>query len=342
MPYQSIRLQHQNLTHKPILAMEKKEYFDILLKRDFIRYVILRKPRLSPEEVSKKLLREFDINRLYHRMKDAMTAVCDKHLAFSKIQTPEGRTVKELPDWLNPDYAKEILADYELLIQKEFATENFQSSIISQIERLIWLQGVDDMAQNLRAFISEINKIAKDYANIPVSSSDQYDLQEKYDAARKITVKERILNSNDNDIILFRGALLDYAKALCESALYRQLSKLYSDIANSKELADIIDKFATLHKESTKELTTLSIPSHPEEWDEEYARLVPTEFFERNIDDVDAPMAFHMILLQSFARNEEKLKNEGFLTPNGEVWLFTNPIFHSTNRGDIIETIKIG
>ena len=60
-----------------------------------------------------------------------------------------------------------------------------------------------------------------------------------------------------------------------------------------------------------------------EEWDKEYNRLVPTEFYYRNVENITAEHAFHMILLLFFAKNEEwMIKNE--LLVNGELNVFIN------------------
>ena len=55
-----------------------------------------------------------------------------------------------------------------------------------------------------------------------------------------------------------------------------------------------------------------------EEWDKEYNRLVATDFYYCNVENITAEHAFHMILLQFFAKNEEwMIENE--LLVNGEL-----------------------
>ena len=60
-----------------------------------------------------------------------------------------------------------------------------------------------------------------------------------------------------------------------------------------------------------------------DEWDKEYNRLVPTDFYYRNVENITAENAFHMILLQFFAKNEEWMTNNGLLV-NGELQVYTS------------------
>ena len=60
-----------------------------------------------------------------------------------------------------------------------------------------------------------------------------------------------------------------------------------------------------------------------DEWDKEYNRLVPTDFYYRNVENITAEHAFHMILLQFFAKNEEWMTNNGLLV-NGELQVYTS------------------
>lgn len=314
--------------------MDKREYFDTLLKRDFIKYVLLRAPRLTSQQVSEKLKLEIATERLYRKMKSAIMPVCDKYLALNRIMQ-DGNVVDILPDWLNLSLLETIAGDYRHLIEKEYASENYLPAILFQIERLTWLQGVDDMADNLRQFVADVKKLSEDYANIPAPVQDDYDLQQKYEEAKRVTIREYIMGDNDDDVAVFRGLLLAYAQDTCEMLLYRQLAKCYADIADSPEIHALISKFDGMHREAKDKLPTLVVEDYHADWDAEYARLVPVEFFERNIDDIDGAMAFHMVLLQAFSRHEKILVDEEFLTANGELRIFTSPHFHGIDGSNM-------
>lgn len=303
--------------------MEKTTYIGLRLRRDFIDYVLMREPQLGTKEVIDRLFRQININTLYRKMKDAILHVCDKHLSLDRIKKPNGKIVNELPDWLNPSLVKEIVNEYKEHIEETYSSENFLPGILAQIERLTWLQGVDDMEAGLKDFVDLIERTAKTYADVPVITPEEHDLQVKYEAAHRITVKERIMSDNHDDVVAFRGALLIYAQNLCETLIYRQLAHLYFELANSKEIKALISKFGRIHNEAVAERASLSLPAHPADWDTEYEHLFPIDFFERNIECIDAAMAFQMILIQSIARHEEWFKQHGALTDDGRVTLFT-------------------
>lgn len=302
--------------------MDKQEYFGILFRRDVIRYVILRKPCLSSEEVSERLQRRIDVESINRRLKKAVVPTIDKYLALRRIKDKRGGFLSVLPEWLNPALVDEIVKDFQRQINKECDFESLISSILAQIERLTWLQGVDDMAENLCVFLEESGRLSKDYAEIKAPAPEDYDLLKKYKAAKRITIKERILGNNDEDVAVFRGAMVAYARSACETAIHKYLAEVYACIAGSTEINGLIARFSKIVEEAKAELSAFRLPEHPDEWDAEYNSLVPVAFFERNIEEVDAAMAFHMVLLQAFARHEADLRRQSLISDNGELSIF--------------------
>lgn len=308
---------------------DKNHYFNCLLKRDFIKHVLLRKPKFNDHEISQKLISVLNVEHLQRQMKPRIASLCEEYLTLDKLRESDGRFMKELPEWLNIQYVDQIQDHFHKDLANEFSCDTYIEPIIEQIERLTWLQGVDDMVSNLRSFVADLEQRGKYYASAAIQShgADSLNLQEKYEAARKITLRERITGSSHEAIIEFRSALLELAKRRCEEAVYTQLSSICLEIAKSKEIHAIIDKFHRIHTEAKKAASIVDeCGSHPD-WDQEYQRLIPLEFFERNIEDIDASMAFHMAFLYAIARNEASLKAQGYITPNGHLKIFTNPLY---------------
>ncbi len=54
-----------------------------------------------------------------------------------------------------------------------------------------------------------------------------------------------------------------------------------------------------------------------EERDKEYNRLVPTDFYYRNVENITPKHAFHMVLLQFFAKNEDWMVDNDLLVNGG-------------------------
>ncbi len=305
--------------------MEKRDFFAKLLKRDFIKCVLLRKPKFSQDEINARLDACFEGVDPYTRMKGAITEVFERRASI-ELLTVNGRTVQKLPDWLNPELAEIIADDFTKEIQQLCPPQIYVDRIIDQIERLAWCQGVDDMAVNITNYTYHLAKKAAQYRNIPLIPSDNYYLQAKYLLARRRTLSERVRKTNDQDILAFRGALLDYCTSLCETILYRRLANLYTEIATDSRIAELVTRFSAAHAAADNILASLN-PSEGASapWLEEYARRVPLAFFETNIEDVDSAMVFQIMLLQAIARNEQAMRDRGYLTPDGKMRLFTAP-----------------
>lgn len=104
--------------------------------------------------------------------------------------------------------------------------------------------------------------------------------------------------------------------------LYAKLKEVYnSSIANHDTFERLQSNFNSL-SEYARELKSSIVNVDPnEDWDKEYNHLVPTDFYYRNVENITAEHAFHMVLLQFFARNEDWMIENGLLV-NGELKVY--------------------
>lgn len=308
--------------------MTKQEYIGQRLKRDFIKHVLLREPLFSDSEISIRLLRSLDNDRIYRRLKEAVAQVCDRYLSLDRLKDERGEYVERLPQWLRPELADEIAAEYRRLADSELEYGRIMSALLSRIEKLVWAQGVDDMAANLRRFLDDVRRYANEYKAIPgVPAADAYDIQAKYRAAARVTLREKVTGENDNDIVAFRSALLAYATDLCMAQLYEAMARVYVRIADSRRLHDMIAAFDKAHSSATAEFNALQSLPVNEEYEQVYNRKVPVAFYEQNVEDISGSMAFQMIVFMALARDEQYLRDHGLLTSQGELTIFTSPDF---------------
>lgn len=322
-----------------LLNMRREEYLSRRAKKDFIRYAMLQKPRYTEHEIEEKLKACIDTESIHKKLKETIDTVVEKHLSEERLKDENGDTVTVLPGWLCPELIEVIQEEYRGIICNEFVDRSYIGRILQEIEKLTWAQGVDDMADNLKAFVDHLKSECIQLADMPRKLRKDYGLEEKYEAAKRITLRERITGSNDDDILGFRRALERYAKDECEEEMRTQLSKLYSDLAFSPNLSHIISWYGIARQEAEAELHRLELMPIEREWEEEYSRLVPMDFFRRNLAGIDESMAFRMILLQAFARHEDYLKSQNMLRHNGGLQLFTSPHFLSNRWSDLDFTI---
>ena len=132
---------------------------------------------------------------------------------------------------------------------------------------------------------------------------------------------ERIQGNNIDDIIEYRSALMDYVRVSCENMLYAKLKEVYGSIANDATFERLQSNFKGLSQYAQELKSSIVNCEANDEWDKEYNRLVPTDFYYRNVENITAEHAFHMILLQFFAKNEEWMINNGLLV-NGELQVY--------------------
>ena len=98
--------------------------------------------------------------------------------------------------------------------------------------------------------------------------------------------------------------------------LYAKLKEIYGCIANNETFEHLHSNVNDLSQYAQELKSSIADCEANDEWDKEYNRLVPTDFYFRNVENITAEYAFHMILLQFFAKNEE-LMIENELLVNG-------------------------
>ena len=169
----------------------------------------------------------------------------------------------------------------------------------------------------------------------PISEND---ILEKFNKAKENTLLERIQGNNIDDIIEYRSALMEYVRVSCENMLYAKLKEVYSNIANNATFERLLSNFNCLLEYAQELKSSIVVCEANDEWDKEYNRLVPTDFYYRNVENITAEHAFHMILLQFFAKNEEWMINNGLLV-NGELKVYVS--FKVINIREILDRITL-
>lgn len=300
--------------------MDKTAYFESLLRRDFLRYVFLRTPSLAAAAVVGRLMESIDSGDRISQLKIDIRDVINLHTErrHDKDAVPAGH----LAPWLAPGIVDDITADYSARLDTALSPTACVVSLMKRIERLTWLQGPGDMAECIRIFIDKMTRLAAGFGDMPVAGPSYDCLLGDYESARRITVAERITGSNTGDVTRYTDTLHEYARARCEEILYGRLADMYLRVAEAPALRQILDRYRAM-----SQIRPIPDPERNPAWDTEYNHLIPVDFYERNIDSIDGAMAFHMVLLQSFARHEDELRAEGVLGDDGELRIFTGETF---------------
>ena len=305
--------------------MDKKEYLKNRFKRDFLQYSLLQEDSLPAKEIAEKLIAVIDLNWLIGQGKQEIKSLCNKHLSFEKVKV-DGKLSNELSQELGYDLKERVLAEYQNYLDCH-STDEITTAIISKIERSVelqtWSNGIVNMQEAIKLLVERLKNSSISYGNLYTAPIPENVILEKFKKAKENTILERIQGNNIDDIIEYRSALMEYVRVSCENMLYAKLKEVYASIANNDTFERLHSNFNGL-SQYAQELKSSIVDYEPnEEWDQEYNRLVPTDFYYRNVENITAEHAFHMILLQFFAKNEEwMIENE--LLVNGELNVYIN------------------
>ena len=320
------------------IIMDKKEYLKNRFKRDFLQYSLLQEDSLPAKEIAEKLCSVIDLNWLIGQGKQEIESLCNKHLSFEKVKV-EGKLSNELSQELGYDLKDMIIAEYQNYLDSH-STDEITTAIISKIERSIelqtWSNGIVNMQEAIKLLVERVKNSSRSYGNLYTAPISENVILEKFNKAKENTLLERIQGNNIDDIIEYRNALMEYVRVSCENMLYAKLKGVYGSIANDATFERLQSNFNDLSQYAQELKSTIVDCEANAEWDKEYNRLVPTDFYYRNVENITAEHAFHMILLQFFAKNEEwMIKNE--LLVDGELNVYVS--FRGDNIREILDRI---
>jgi len=297
------------------MIMDKREYLKNRFKRDFLQYSLLQEDSLSAKEIADKLYDVVDLDWLISKGKKEVESLCNRHLQFEKVKV-DGKLSNELPSELGYDLKDAILAEYREYMDG-YSVEEITGAIVSKIERSIelqtWSNGIINMREAIALLIGRLSNSSRSYGNLSSAPASENELLDKFNKAKENTFLERIQGNNIDDIIEYRNALVEYVRKSCDNMLYAKLQEIYGHVADCTAFERLEDNFGRL-LEFAAELKASIVDCEPnEEWDKEYDRLVPTDFYYRNIENVTPEHAFQMVLLQFFAKNEQWMIENGML-----------------------------
>ena len=305
------------------IIMDKKEYLKNRFKRDFLQYSLLQEDSLPAKEIAEKLYSVIDLNWLISQGKQEIESLCNEHLSFEKVKV-DGKLSNELSQELGYDLKERILAEYQNYLDSH-STDEITTAIISKIDRSVelqtWSNGIVNMQEAIKLLVERLKNSSSSYGNLYTAPISENDILEKFNKAKENTLLERIQGNNIDDIIEYRSALVEYVRVSCENMLYAKLKEVYGSIANDATFERLHSNFKGLLQYAQELKSSIVNCEANEVWDKEYNRLVPTDFYYRNVENITAEHAFHMILLQFFAKNEQwMIENE--LLVNGELIVY--------------------
>ena len=270
-------------------------------KKDFVDYSLLQKDSLSAAAIAEKLYDVLDINDIVFAGKQQIEFICHEQLSFEKVKNEE----------LNYDLKDQVISVYKEWLNG-YSVQQIVNEQVGKVEKSVelqaWSNGVSNMPNAIKLFVERLDNASSSYNSLVASTITENDLLEKFTQAKEITLMEHVTGSNMEDVIAYRSMLLQYVKESCVNMLYAKIEEVYSALASNVTFERMQSNFLAISEYALQLQATIENFEANVEWDSEYNRLVPIDFYSRNIENVTAEQAYHMVLLQIIAKNEEIMK----------------------------------
>lgn len=305
--------------------MTKKEYFKQRLRRNFLDFSLIQSDTLSAEVIADNIVNHVNLENLYLKLKTDIDVICENFFSIELLKS-EGRITNDMPDSFNLDVKVKALAEFQKILDdidiKSVIKEQVENAF-KAIEVECWHNGVSEISEAIRTMEQKLKDIANDYKQMnELIEFDEKELEARYNAARRVTMMERMMDNNCDDILMFRTAMMLNTKAHCMEMCNNKMSFIYNEFSNDSSFTDLASYLTQIANRARIFADTMQTLTPNEEWDKEYNQMVPVEFYHRNASLINMEHAFHMVLLSVFARNEAWMLDNGYLAKN-ELCIFT-------------------
>ena len=189
-----------------------------------------------------QLRRAVNPDLLYNKLKEHIPGIIERYFSKDLLKDRKGNTVNHLPESFSPDRIEKVINDLRRQIALDYNYKEHLPGLMNEIMDIRLRVDNNDMKSCLLQLQEELKARAKHYSSIIRPYYQVADLKEKYDAAKRITVREHLMQDNNKDILDYVNSLITFCTDLCEVEISIALSTLYSDISTSPELQKEINQ----------------------------------------------------------------------------------------------------
>ena len=313
-------------------SMNRDEYLQLRLQKDFFNLTILRHGGKSAAEISVELenivssFGSFNYRNLQSISAGKIYELIDEEFTLDKIK--DGHTyAQNLPEGVGPEQITIVVEKFKSFLdseQKSKSKEQICRSLLHKIENEAWNSNLSNLSDGISMFLGKIAGYATQYGNVIDFDEDllKHDLEDAYEKAKKVTIREKLTSTNDEDIIALRNCLMESARHECGKVLYQNVAGFLQSIVNDKRLSSLAGYLTSVKEAAADMNSKLANIAHIDEYDSDYESVIPVSFFSRNIEQVDEYKAFYMSIMYAIARYESVMKSKGYLV-DGELTVFT-------------------
>ena len=326
-------------------TMTKKEYFKQRLRRNFLDFSLIQSDTLSASAIADNIVKSVNLENLYLKLKTDIDVICENFFSIELLKS-EGRITNDMPESFNLDVKENAMAKFQRILDnidiKSVIGEQVENAF-KAIEVECWHNGVSEISEAIRLMGQKLKDIACDYRRMnELIEFDDKELEARYAAARRVTMMERMMDNNCDDILMFRTAMILNTKAHCTEMCNNKIASIYNEFSDDSSFTELASYLTRIANRARIFADTMQTLTPNEEWDKEYNQMVPVEFYRRNASLINMEYAFHMVLLSVFARNEGWMLDNGYLVKN-ELCIFTKMDEEMPQKvvGKVEETVMI-
>jgi hypothetical protein len=172
-----------------------------------------------------------------------------KYLDFDRFKTTDGTFINNLPSELGKDEVVQMVSDeydrYISGLDMKSLICTAEAETVRRVEHHIWLNGLQKVYEAISLAERNIAECAVQYASLH-SDPDSSALEKSYAHAMKLSLAERVMGTNDEDILVYRNDMVEYLEVVCANMRYAFWERFFTILSCSSIFAELCTRIEDL------------------------------------------------------------------------------------------------
>lgn len=187
-----------------------------------------------------------DAGNIFSSCQDKLNELIYVNLDFSRFKNDDGKFINVLPEGLELNIRDRVESEYQAFLDEldlERMISDAEAAVIGRVEQYTMNEDSKVLSEALEIMMSNLAACAGEYERMKNDSVDDTPLVTAYEAACKNTLAERMINTNSDDILIYRQELIEYLEKACAVRMYKVFERFFSILSCSSVFIDLKHKF---------------------------------------------------------------------------------------------------
>ena len=186
----------------------------------------------------------------YSEFKDYAHSLIYEVLDINRFKDENEAFVNALPETLDlqkvTSEVSEAFKNHVAAVDMAELVDKAEAAVLIRMEQHIWTNGFTALADAVAVMQQNLLRTSEQYARMQ-ETPEKTALEASYEDATRISLAEKLVKSNVDDILIYRQDMIEYLEKVCDNIMYAFWERFFGILSTSSVFMDAqarIESFA--------------------------------------------------------------------------------------------------